>query len=184
MVITAPDGVGPRRDGTADRGAGTRREVVARNLRVEVVLQVIGQFQEERRREPTAQGVCLGQRRLSVVAVGQVDRQQRIDPAPHNRQSHVTQDGGGPRPENDPGDRDEGGPGRLGDQPATLVKDKSSRPFRMSPENSLNWQGFTKTGNSPIDGGSPRAIRPGSLLPSAASAALREAPLPRSRRSP
>src|SRR6266508_1842071 len=46
---------------------------VAGHLRVEVVLQVVGELQEDGRQDPPAQGARLRQRRAAVVVVRQVN---------------------------------------------------------------------------------------------------------------
>lgn len=60
-------------------------QVMAGNLRIEMVLQVIGQFQEESWYDSPAQRMGLRQGSLSIVLVREMHRQQGINPAPYNR---------------------------------------------------------------------------------------------------
>ena len=65
--------------------------MVAGHRRVEVVLQVVRQLQEQRGMIRPRSVLGLRQRRVAVVVVRQVDRQQRIDPTADERQERVDQ---------------------------------------------------------------------------------------------
>src|SRR6266545_6160655 len=73
-------------------------QMVAGHLRVEVMLQVVGEFQEERGDEVAPQGAGLGERCVAVGVVREVDGQQWVDPAAHDRHQRVHKDAwrGGP----------------------------------------------------------------------------------------
>src|SRR5262249_54700026 len=66
---------------------GEFRQIVAWDLRIEVVLEVVCQLEKERGDDPASKGVCLGEQGLAIAAVRQVDGQKRVGPAPQNHKT-------------------------------------------------------------------------------------------------
>lgn len=68
------------------------REIVAGHLGIEVVLQVVGEFEKKRGDHPASQRMCLRQRGISVIFVGKINGEQWIHPASRNCQDCIEKD--------------------------------------------------------------------------------------------
>src|SRR6266568_7699541 len=74
-------------------------EVVAGDLGIEMVLQVIGQLEEDRGDDPAPERSGPRERCAAVAVVRKVDREERVDPAPHDHHGRVQEHRGCERPQ-------------------------------------------------------------------------------------